>query len=76
MIKINIDGKQYFNHRVIYLMQHGYVPKLIELGANIIFEVQGPLVSLFKNQYSCDIVVKGSSTKSLLLLSVVFVVNA
>jgi tetratricopeptide (TPR) repeat protein len=40
-----------------------YIPKLIELGANIIFEVQGPLVSLFKNQYACDVVVKGSSSR-------------
>jgi hypothetical protein len=28
--KVNINGKQYFNHRIIYLMQHGYIPKLID----------------------------------------------
>jgi hypothetical protein len=28
--KVSIDGKQYYSHRIIYLMQHGVMPKLVD----------------------------------------------
>jgi hypothetical protein len=28
--KLNIDGKQYYAHRIIYLMQHGVMPDLLD----------------------------------------------
>ena len=36
-----------------------YIPKLIELGAQVTFEVQGALNSLFQNQYACTLISKG-----------------
>lgn len=36
-----------------------YIPKLIELGAHVTFEVQGALSSLFQNQYACTLISKG-----------------
>jgi tetratricopeptide (TPR) repeat protein len=37
-----------------------YIPKLIDLGAQVTFEVQEPLVQLFQNQYPCILATKGS----------------
>ena len=42
-----------------------YIPKLIDLGAQVTFEIQEPLVALFENQYPCKIVVKGSTIEGM-----------
>jgi hypothetical protein len=38
-----------------------YIPKLTHLGAHVDFEIQESLVSLFQNQYSCNVVAKGGA---------------
>ena len=38
-----------------------YVRELIKIGANVTFEVQEPLVSMFQNQFECHITGKASS---------------
>jgi len=40
-----------------------YIPKLIDLGAHVIFEVHKSLESLFQNQYSCALLIAGGSCK-------------
>ena len=40
-----------------------YIPKLIDLGAHVTFEVHKPLESLFKNQFTCDLLISGNSNK-------------
>jgi tetratricopeptide (TPR) repeat protein len=37
-----------------------YIPKLIDLGAKVTFEVQEPLAHLFQNQYHCVLATKGN----------------
>jgi hypothetical protein len=61
----NVQGK-----RVLVWSEQGfgdnlqferYIPKLIELGAIVTFEVQPPLADLFKEQYACSLISKGDS---------------
>ena len=40
-----------------------YIPKLIDLGVRVTFEVHKPLMSLFQSQYTCDLMVTGGFSK-------------